>query len=111
MKISYQKPHMSFVDLRSRQEIAANDKNCMPIAAGNNLDFYYDIVGNGWIHIIAAGDDCSGKTQAMYWEPNEENPDAERPDQSVIDMSMLQGTGYEKQQFSGAYRNPQDDWS
>ena len=112
--VNYEKPSMKFVDLRSKQQIAANGP-CMPQASHGYTDFYYDVPGDGWLHLHATSKNCSGAHNVeIFYVDNEEIPG--QADQVIINQTIAKVKsllkGGTKQQFEGAVINePDSSWS
>ncbi len=114
--VNYEKPSMKFVDLRSEQVIAAPDGPCMAQAASAGVhDFYYDVPGDGWLHLYVQAETCKGQgnVQITYVD-NKDIPG--QADQDIINQTIAKVKsllkGGEKQQFEGAVINePDPSWS
>lgn len=112
--VNYEKPSMKFVDLRSKQQIAA-DGPCMPQASHGYRDFYYDVPGDGWLHLYAKTENCSGDDNVdIRYIDNEKIPgqaDQKIINQTIAEVRKLLKSGT-KQQFEGAVINePNPSWS
>lgn len=112
--VSYEKPSIKFVDLRSEQQIAAADGNCMPMSSQNLVDkFYWDAPGDGWVEILATGD-CSGKCIINYIDnPNIPGEvDEASKNAAIAKVEELLSKGNTKQAFSSAvWEEPDPSWS
>ena len=114
--VNYEKPSMKFVDLRSKQQIASMDGPCMPQASHGHRDFYYDVPGDGWLHLYAKAENCSGGDNVVIsYVDNEEIPGrAEQAiiDKTIADVKRLLSEKGQKQEFSGAVIDkPNPSWS
>lgn len=114
--VRYEKPSMKFVDLRSKQVIAASEGPCMSQAASLGVhDFYYDVPGDGWLHLYVQEETCKGQENVkISYVDNEKIPG--QADQKIINQtiedvkSLLHGGA--KQLFEGAVINePDPSWS
>lgn len=112
--VSYEKPSMKFVDLRSEQQIAAADGNCMPMSSQHQVNkFYWDAPGDGWVEILATGD-CSGNCTINYIDNSEIPGEVDEADKqaAINQVRELLSKGNTKQAFSGAVWNePDPSWS
>ena len=110
--VSYEKPSMKFVDLRSEQSIAA-DGPCMPQASHGSRDFFYDRPGDGWVQIRTQGENCNGNTEFIIYIDNpavEGTADYETQQEAIAAASA--SIQADKQAFSGAvYAEPDPSWS
>lgn len=112
--VNYEKPSMKFVDLRSKQQIAANGP-CMPQASQGHTEFYYDVPGDGWLHLHAKSENCSGGDNVEISYVNNTKISG-YADQEIIDKTIAKVEsllkGGTKQQFKGAVKNePDPSWS
>jgi len=113
--VNYEKPSMKFVDLRSEQVIAAPDGPCMPQASHGYTEFYYDVPGDGWLHLHATSKNCSGDDNVeISYVNNEDIPG--KADQEIINQTIARVEsllkGGTKQEFKGAVKNePDPSWS
>ena len=112
--VNYEKPSMKFVDLRSKQQIAAAEGNCMPMSSQHRVGkFYWDAPGDGWVEIIATGN-CSGNCKIEYIDnpniPGEVDQGAKNA--AIAQVKELLSKGTTKQEFSGAvWDKPDPSWS
>lgn len=111
--VSYEKPSMKFVDLRSEQQIAAADGPCMPMASHGSQDFFYDWPGDGWVQITTDSTNCNGKIASVVFI---DNPDIEGvADAATQQKAIAAATAAveaDKQAFSGAtWSEPDPSWS
>lgn len=109
--VNYEKPSMKFVDLRSKQRIAAGP--CMPQSSHGSRDFFYDWPGDGWVQIRTESTNCSGKTEFIIWVDNPEvEGTADYATQQKAIAAAQASLESDKQAFSGAvYGEPDPSWS
>lgn len=111
--VSYEKPSMKFVDLRSEQQIAAASGPCMPMAAQGSRDFFYDWPGDGWVQVTVEGENCSGKIASVVFIDNEAiEGEADAATQQEAINAATAAVNANKQAFSGAvWGEPDPSWS
>lgn len=110
--VNYEKPSIKFVDLRSKQAIAASDDGpCMSQAAHGHTTFYYDAPGDGWVVITTESENCNGKATFDYYD----NPDivgsVTETEKAIAIEKATAALAADKQAFTGAYLDPQPSWS
>lgn len=111
--VNYEKPSMKFVDLRSKQQIAAADGPCMPKASQGNRKFYYDWPGDGWVQITTQGTNCNAKIESIVFIDNENIAGvADAATQKAAIAEARKAVESDKQAFAGAvYGEPDPSWS
>lgn len=108
--VNYEKPSMHFVNLRNDRAVA-DDHPCMAQAAHGHTTFYFDVPGDGWVIITTDAENCSGNATFQYYD----NPDIpgtidEAAQRAAIARAKA-ALNADKQQFAGAYLEPQSHWS
>ncbi len=110
--VNYEKPSIKFVDLRSKQAIAAPaDGPCMSQASHGYTTFYYDAPGDGWVVITTEKENCNGNAKFVYYDnPKIEGSVTETEKATAIEKAQ-EALNANKQAFTGAYLDPQPSWS